>query len=295
MPKVRVPTGVEIAYESHGSTSDPAVLLAMGLGCSLVYWEEAFFRRLVDAGYRVIRFDNRDVGQSSRLDALGRPNVTKLFGRALMGARVEAPYTLRDMADDTAGLLDALDVPKAHVVGVSMGGMIGQTLAIEHPERVRSLTSIMSSSGESAFLLGRPDVMLLAMKPSPRERDKAIAHRTRMWNALGGRHHPSDEARLRELATCAFERGYDAAGVARQLAAILAAPPRRRYLAELDIPVLVIHGTDDPLVPVEAGKHTAECIPHSELLLIEGMGHDMPPSTHGEVLDAILAHLERAR
>lgn len=294
MPKVCVSTGVEIAYESYGDEDAPPVLLTMGLACSLVYWEEAFFRRLLDAGYRVIRFDNRDIGESSRLRDLGKPNLTKLFGRALMGLPVEAPYTLKDMALDTAGLLDALEIPRAHIVGVSMGGMIGQTLAIEHPERVLSLASIMSSSGDPAFLLGRPDVMLLAMSPAPRDREKTIAHRIKMWRALGGRRHSSDEARLRELATCAFDRGYDAGGVARQLAAILAATPRRRLLAELDIPVLVVHGDDDPLIPVEAGIHTAESIPHAKLVVIEGMGHDMPPSTHGPVLDSLLTHLEAA-
>jgi pimeloyl-ACP methyl ester carboxylesterase len=274
--------GVEIAYESIGDPAGQPLLMIMGLGTQLIHWDIELCELLAARGFHVIRFDNRDAGHSTKVDA-PVPNVR----RAMLGLRVDAPYLLRDMAEDAAGLLDHLGIPAAHVVGASMGGMIGQTLAIEHPERVLSLTSIMSTTGERS--VGRPKLRMmgLLMRRAPREKEAFVEHFVGVFRAIGSRGFAFDEERVRRHAAEAYERDNDPAGTGRQLAAILASGDRTPRLRELRVPTTVIHGRKDPLVPFRGGKATADAIPDAKLIAIPGMGHDMPREVWPQLVDAI--------
>lgn len=294
MPRIAA-NGIEIAYEEFGDRSATPLLLIMGLGAQMILWHDEFCAQLAGRGYRVIRFDNRDVGESTWLDQLGVPDVIAIMTAVALRQPIAAPpYLLRDMAADAAGLLDGLDIRRAHVIGASMGGMIAQTLAIEHPQRVASLTSIMSSTGNPDLPPPRPEALAVLMTPPPADRDGAIERGVTVFRTIGSPGFPFDEEEVRRLATRSFERGINPAGVTRQLVAILASGSRVEALGALRVPALVIHGADDPLVPFAAGEDTARAIPGARLLAIEGMGHDMPRPIWPQTIDAICAIAARA-
>jgi pimeloyl-ACP methyl ester carboxylesterase len=293
MPRVEA-NGIELEYERFGRAGDPALLLVMGLGAQMILWHDEFCAALAERGFEVVRYDNRDVGRSTWLEEAGMPDVMGALAAAAARRPIDAPYRLSDMAADAAGLLDALELEAAHVVGASMGGMIAQTLALEHPARVRTLTSIMSTTGHPDLPPARPEAMALLMTPVPPEREAQIARSVQASRVIGSPGYPSDEAELRALAERAFERGVNPPGFARQLVAILASGSRRDALRAVRTPTLVIHGADDPLVPVEAGRDTAASVPGAELLEIPGMGHDLPRALWPVVVDAIAKHAEQA-
>jgi len=286
--------GIEIAYEVIGRPQDRPLLLVMGLGTQMIHWDDELCAMLVKRGHRVIRFDNRDVGLSTKLVDHGVPNLMAAFATAARGGMVESAYTLSDMAADTAGLLDALDIGSAHVVGASLGGMIAQTLALEHPARVRSLTSIMSTPGDRDLPGASPAAAAALLTPAPADREGNIARSVKVFRAIGSPGFPFDEDQVRERAGRAYDRCFHPAGTGRQLLAILAAGGRREALGTLRVPALVIHGADDPLVPLACGVDTAEAIPGAERLIIEGMGHDLPRAVWPRIVDAIAALTARA-
>ena len=283
MPKARVGQ-LELCYESAGE--GPVVLMIMGLGAQLVFWPEEFCQGLVDRGFRVVRFDNRDAGYSTRLDHLGVPRFPVEVARWAMGKRVRAPYGLEDMADDAAGLLDALEIPQAHVLGASMGGMIAQLVAIRHPKRVRSLTSIMSSPGDRRSLIPHPKAAQALFRKAPTTRREAEDSWVKFFRTVGSPGFLFDEPGLRERAGLHFERGPSPRGFARQITAVLAAPDRRAALNRLDVPALVVHGNADPLVPFSGGRRTADALRDVQFLRVEGMGHDLPRGAWPDMLDA---------
>jgi len=293
MPNVRA-NGLTIEYEEFGDRRAAPLLLVMGLGAQMVLWPEEFCEQLAARGYHVIRFDNRDVGKSSWLDDLGVPDVTAVFAAALLRQPVKAPYLLRDMAADAAGLLDALEIGKAHVVGASMGGMIAQVMAIEFPTRLLSLTSIMSSTGNPNLPPPKPEAMGALLAPPPANREQAIDRSVTVFRTIGSPGFPFDEAELRARAALSYDRGFNPNGVARQLAAIMASGNRHDALRGIQVPALVVHGKDDPLVPLAAGEDTAAAIPGAELLVIDGMGHDLPRGAWARIIDAICALAARA-
>ncbi len=286
--------GIEICYESFGRREDAPLLLVMGLGSQMVLWDEDFCGALVERGHYVVRYDNRDVGLSTKFEQAGAPNVLELMQNAQSGGPLEAPYLLDDMADDAAGLLDALELPSAHVVGASMGGMIAQTLAIRHPERVQSLTSIMSSTGNPELPPARPEAMAVLMRKRATDREGAIEAAVEAQKVIGSSGFPFDEARVRERAARQYDRCFHPEGLARQLAAIVASGSRVAALGGVRAPTLVIHGDADPLVPIDGGRDTAQAIPGAELLVIEGMGHDLPRQAWPRVVDAIAEHARKA-
>jgi pimeloyl-ACP methyl ester carboxylesterase len=282
--------GIEIAYDEVGDAAAPVILLIMGLGAQLTRWTDAFCRRLADAGFRVVRYDNRDVGLSTKFDAAGVPNLAELFQRALKGQPIDAPYTLDDMARDGVGLLDALDVAKAHIVGASMGGMIAQVFAANHPDRTLSLVSIMSTSGRPGLPPARPEAMAVLVTPPPaNDRESIIQHSIKGRNVVGSPKSPEDPAVLRRQVEAGYDRSYYPQGTPRQTAAILKSGSRVALLEKIHVPSLVIHGIDDPLVPVEGGKDTAATIPGCELVLVPGMGHAIEAALIPTVADAIIA------
>lgn len=293
MPRARA-NGIELEYESFGRAGDPPLLLVMGLGAQMILWHDEFCGALAERGFHVTRFDNRDVGRSTWLDAAGMPDVLGALTAAGAGQPIDAPYRLSDMAADAAALLDTLGAGSAHVVGASMGGMIAQTIAIEHPARVRTLTSIMSTTGHPGLPPARPEAMALLMTPMPAERAAQIERSVEAARVIGSPAYPSDPAELRALAERAYDRGINPPGFARQLVAILASGSRRAALAGVRVPTLVIHGDADPLVPVEAGRDTAAAVPGARLLELPGMGHDLPRALWPAVVDAIVEHAGKA-
>lgn len=290
MPRARVSHDIELEYEDTGPSGAPPVLLIMGVGAQLIHWPDGFVELLARRGLRVVRFDNRDAGLSTKLDHRGVPRIKWMLVRALMGLSVSgAPYRLEDMAGDAAGLLDALGLPHAHVVGISMGGMIAQTMAIARPDRVLSLTSLMSTPG--GRYVGQYGAIRALVGPPPRTRADAIECGVRLARAISGAGYPLDEARLRELAARSWDRAHSPAGFARQMAAILSAPARSAALARVTAPTLVIHGEHDPLVPVEAGRATAAAIPGSRLVVLPGLGHSLPEGAWPLLTDEIAGHV----
>ena len=282
---------VELEYELIGNPADPPVLLIMGLGGQMLAWDDDFVLGLARRGHFVIRYDNRDVGLSSKLDAAPAPSIAELLAKRAAGEAVAVPYLLADMADDAAALLDHLAIDSAHIVGASMGGMIAQSLALQHPERVRTLVSIMSSTGSPDLPPAKPEAMARLLTPAPAERAAYIEHLLTSQQVLSGSGFPFDVDATRRLAGRLFDRAFYPAGVARQVAAILASGSRKDALAAVRAPTLVIHGLDDPLVPVEGGIDTHEAIAGSELLLIEGLGHNLPRGVWPTLLDAIQKHV----
>jgi pimeloyl-ACP methyl ester carboxylesterase len=293
MPRAAT-NGIEIEYDHFGDESDRPLLLIMGLGAQMILWDEEFCSQLAARGHWVIRFDNRDVGLSTKLDQAAVPNPLQLMRARLAGEALEVPYTLEDMADDAVGLLDALGLGRAHLVGASMGGMIAQTVAIRHPSRVASLTSIMSTTGSPELPPPKPEAMAVLMTPAPTERRVAIEQHVETARVIGSPGFPFDEARIRARGARLYDRAFYPVGVARQLAAIMGGKSRVEALKSLSVPALVIHGDADPLAPVEGGKETHAAIPGADLLIIEGMGHDLPPQVWPRLVRAIGDLTEKA-
>ncbi|GAA4520843.1 MULTISPECIES: alpha/beta fold hydrolase [Nonomuraea] len=267
--------GIDIAYESFGSPDGRPLLLIMGLGAQLIHWDDELCEQLAEQGHHVVRFDNRDAGMSTHLHEAGAPAPGK-----------PAPYLLDDMAADTAGLMDALGWPAAHVMGASMGGMIAQSLAIRHPERVLTLISIMSTPGGAVAPPSESARSVLFAKPVT-TREEAMTQALATWSVIGSPGYELDRERVQRLAGQAFDRGHDPAGFARQLAAIMASPDRTEALTRLNVPALVIHGADDQLVPLSGGQATAAAIPGAELKVFPGMGHDLPRALWPELVEAV--------
>jgi pimeloyl-ACP methyl ester carboxylesterase len=274
---------IDVCYETFGDPAAPPMLLVMGLGGQMVLWDDRFCETLAERGFYVIRFDNRDVGRSTILRELGVPTRTQLFLRDRRAAR----YSLEDMAADAAGLMRQLDIGGAHVVGVSMGGMIAQLLAIQHPRRVRSLVSIMSSTGNRRVGQAHPRLWPRMVRRPRRDREGYIRDFIETYQTIGSTRYPPDPERMRRRAERCFDRGLHPSGAARQLAAVITAYDRTPFLRELDVPTTVIHGRGDPLVRPSGGRATAEAIPGARLLMLDGMGHDMPPELWLQIIDAI--------
>ncbi len=290
--------GIEIAYDCFGRADGEAVLLISGLGTQMIRWSETFCEILVDHGYRVIRFDNRDAGLSTHFDSASMPDLAAIADTVSRGEAPDAPYTLFDMANDAVGLLDALMIKRAHVVGRSMGGMIAQLVASEHAERVLSLTCIMSSTGNRDLPQASPEVMAAMTSPAPhplKDEQGYLAHCVAFAKVIAGRGYPFDESAHRELALAELKRAYNPSGFWRHIAAIAATGDLRSRLANISAPTLVLHGADDPLVSPQAGTDTAANIKGAELLIVAGMGHDFPPSLFGLVAGVIAENMQRAR
>jgi pimeloyl-ACP methyl ester carboxylesterase len=282
--------GIELAYDSFGDADREALLLISGLGTQMIRWTAPFCEQLAARGYRVIRFDNRDAGLSSHFHQYPALDFNALAAALMAGQRPEVCYTLADMAADTVGLLDALAIDKAHVVGRSMGGMIAQIMASEYPDRVLSLSSIMSSTGNPALPQAAPDVMALMTRPAPDPFvDEAgfVAHRLAFARRVAGSGYPFDAEDHRCLVLEEVRRAYDPGGFGRQLAAMAVTGDRRHRLATIARPTLVIHGMDDPAFPPDCGKDTAASIPDAELMLMDGMGHDVPTALYSAIIEAI--------
>ena len=289
MPNVTA-NGIQVEYDTFGDSSSPALLLIMGGGSQMIYWEVEFCELLANEGYFVIRFDNRDIGLSTKFEEAGIPDIMA----AMKGESIIPPYTLEDMADDAVGLLDALGIGKAHICGASIGGMIAQVISYRHPERVSSLTSIMSSTGNPELPQIKPEILAEVYKPVPDEREAFIEHNVNMWRKLWSPGFPFEEKRLRTLMAESYDRSYYPQGMARQSAAVLTHGYQKASIASIKSPTLVIHGDKDPFMSVEGGKETAELIPDAKLLIIEGMGHDMPKGAWPTISDALLKHIRQA-
>jgi len=282
---------VELAYDVVGTKGRPLVLI-MGIGAQRILWDDALCEQFVAAGFQVVRFDHRDIGESTRLDA-PVPRPGRVLARRMLGVRVDAPYNLSDMARDVAGLIDTLGLGAAHIVGASLGGMVGQHLAIEHPTHVRSLVSIMSTPGGRRYL-PEPRALRALFMPMPRSREEAGRHLERMFAQIGSPAWPLDGTRLRALGELAHDRGMAPRGFLRHFAAVLATADRRPRLREAHVPTLVIHGSRDPMFPLRAGRDLARMMPDATWLPIAGMGHDMPPPLWPTLVAAIARHAERA-
>ena len=283
MPRARV-NGLELEYDSFGDPEATPLLLVMGLSYQMIEWDDALCELIAGRGFRVTRFDNRDVGLSTKLDALGPPDIM-----ALLGGTGHPPYSLDDMAGDAVGLLDALGVAAAHVVGVSMGGMIAQLIAINYPKRVLSLTSIMSTVGGPNVVQAEPAVGAALLAPPGQTREERVERSLANRRLIFGTGMPFDEDRARRKAERAVDRGFYPDGGMRQLAAIFAAPDRTAGLERLTIPTVVIHGENDPLVPPANGRQTAAALPRARLIMIPGMGHALPDHVWPQIVDAIAA------
>jgi pimeloyl-ACP methyl ester carboxylesterase len=288
MPRAKS-NGVELEYDTFGDPADPAILLVMGLGAQLIDWPEDFAREIAGHGYHVIRFDNRDIGLSTYLDELGVPDLT-----AVLTGGATAPYTLADLADDTAGLLDALEIGKAHVVGASMGGMIAQRLVLDHPDRVLSLTSIMSTTGDTSVGATSEAALAVLTRPPAADRESAIEGSIVAWRVIGSTGFETTDEYLRDRAVALYDRAYHPAGAARQLAAIVTTPDRTEGLRGVTVPTMVIHGEVDQLIDISGGRAVADAVPGAELLVVPGMGHDLPTGAWPQIVDAIVRTAKRA-
>lgn len=283
--------GIKVTFEDKGAKDAPVILLVMGLGGQLTLWPDEFVDALVAHGFRTIRYDNRDVGLSTRFESAGVPNLKWMFVKAALRLPVRPAYTLADMAADGIGLLDHLGIAQAHIVGASMGGMISQHIAARYPQRVLSLTSIMSTTGNPRLPRANKEAMaVLANRPMSGDPEAMIAYSVRAARVIGSPAYPAAEERLQRRVRHDFERGWYPQGVARQMAAIVADGDRRAMLATIKAPTLVIHGEADPLVPLAGGKDTAASIPGARLMTIPGMGHDLPLALVDTLADAVAGH-----
>jgi len=289
--------GISITYDSFGSDKAPPLLLIMGLGAQMTRWRPEFCEQLAARGFRVIRFDNRDAGLSTHLIEAGVPDMAVVAAAMQKGEKPEVPYTLSDMAADATGLLDALGIARAHIVGASMGGMIAQLVAADHPEHTLSLTSIMSTTGNPALPRATPEAMavLTNRPPHPSDEEAYLAHSLAAARVIGSPAYPVDEAVQRAQSLADVKRCYEPTGFARQIAAVTATGDRRAKLKTITAPTVVVHGAADPLVPVEGAHDTAENIPGAELVVIPGMGHDLPPALYDTLIDAIVRVTERSK
>jgi pimeloyl-ACP methyl ester carboxylesterase len=284
--------GIELCYEAFGAPDAEPLVLIMGLGAQMIHWDDEFCRDLAARGFRVIRFDNRDIGHSTKMSG-GKPlHPLELLKLRIFKIAPEAPYKLWDMANDAVGLLDALDIKAAHIVGASMGGMIAQEIAMQHPDRMLTLTSIMSTTGNPRLPQPTREASAILLAPPPKTKEEFLDRFGKTWKVLRGGSFPLDEAKDLERAERTYARGLNPAGVGRQLRAILASGSRKERLRSVKAPTLVIHGTIDPLVRVEAGKDTAASIPGAKLLLIEGMGHALPIPVWPTIIGAIAEHAQ---
>jgi len=281
---------LEICYETFGSPDDPALLLVMGLGTQMIGWPDGFCAALAARGLHVIRYDNRDVGRSTHLRQHRPPTIKQLMLRD----KSAAAYSLADMADDGIGLLDQLGIERAHVAGASMGGMVAQTMAARHPDRVLSLASIMSNTGHRWKGMPGLRVYPMFMRRPADNREGAVESTISTFRLIGSPGFPFQEDEVRRIAQLSYERGYNPAGTARQLAAILAAGDRTPELRRITAPTVVIHGTRDRMVRPSGGRETAKAIRGSRLVEIEGMGHDLPQGVWGRIIDAVVSNIERA-
>jgi pimeloyl-ACP methyl ester carboxylesterase len=287
--------GIDLCYDIFGSPDAEPMLLIMGLGAQMILWDDEFCREIAARGFRVIRFDNRDIGKSSKMTG-GKPlKPLELLKLRFLKIPVAAPYRLRDMADDTIGLMDALHIKSAHLVGASMGGMIAQEIAISYPQRVRSLTSIMSTTGNPKVPPPTREAGAMLMAPPPTTKEEFLTRFAQTWKVLRVGSFPLDEAKDRERAERVFSRGLSPAGVERQLRAILASGSRKERLRSVKAPTLVIHGSVDPLVRPEGGKDTAASIPGARLMMVDGMGHAIPIPMWPPIIDAIAQHAHGAQ
>jgi pimeloyl-ACP methyl ester carboxylesterase len=288
----RAPVGeLELAYQTIGEPGDAPLLLVMGLGAQLIFWPDRFCELLADDGFFVVRYDNRDCGHSTVLDSLGTPSLMEALTRGLDAA----PYTLSEMAGDGMGLLDHLGIDAAHVVGASLGGMIAQTMAIEHPDRMLSLASIMSTTGARSVGDATAEAReVLMTRPPLHDRGAFVESAAAARAVIGSRGLERDEAWTREIAGRSFDRGIHPEGTLRQLAAVVASGDRTDALRGVDVPTVVIHGTDDPLISITGGEATAAAVRGAALVRIDGMGHDLPPASWGPIVEAIAANAARA-
>ena len=288
--------GIRIEAESRGDAADPAILVIRGLGTQMVQWPESFLAGLTDAGFRVLIFDNRDVGLSQKFDAAGAPDLGAIIAAVASGEPPPVAYLVDDMAADAVGVLDAFDVERAHVFGISMGGMIAQVIAAKYPERVRSLFSVMSSSGDPSVPPATPEAMaVLTSRPDdPTSRTSVIEHGLKGRRVIGSAAFRDDDDTVRAQLGVAYDRCHHPEGVARQMAAIMASGSRVPLLGRITAPTLVIHGTNDPLVHPEGGRSTAKHIPGASLEMVEGMAHDIPSRLVPKLLDLIVRHAKKA-
>jgi pimeloyl-ACP methyl ester carboxylesterase len=295
MPNIRA-NNIDIFYEENGPADGPVILLVMGLGAQMIAWPDEFIHGLVSKGFRVIHYDNRDVGLSQRMDGAKTPNLVWTMLKARFGLPVRVPYTLTDMAADGIGLLDALGIDKAHVAGASMGGMIVQLMAANHRERLLSMTSIMSSSGKPGLPGARADIQksFMVKRPPDASRDDAVAFGTELVRSFSYPDPARPENAHAEMTAKAFDRGYYPVGTRRQLLAIIADGSRVERLKTITTPTLVVHGGADPLVPKEGSEDIARHIPGARLEIIEEMAHDLPPSQVGRMVDLIAGHAKQA-
>ena len=294
MPDVTA-NGITLHYEDHGDPAHPAMLLIMGFGAQRTLWPMELVEALVARGFRVIRYDNRDIGLSHKFHGVKAPGLVKLTLLGKLGIRPRVPYTLADMADDGAGLLDALGIEAAHIVGASMGGMIAQHFAVRHPRRTRSLTSIFSTTGNPKLPPARREAMdVLIKRPRSTEEAVLVEHGMLLARTIGSPGFPAAEDRLRANVTTSVRRSVYPEGPTRHLAAIVADGDRRKLLARIAVPTLVLHGEDDPLIPVEGGRDTAAAIPGARLKTIPGWGHDLPIELMDAIADDIAGHARAA-
>lgn len=295
-----VANGISLEVEDSGADGSqagwPVVLLVMGLGMQLTAWPPAFVRALVSAGFRVVRLDNRDIGLSEHLDHLGTPNLMWQSLKRRLGLRLDAPYSLADMAQDAIGVLDALGIAQAHVIGASMGGMIAQRIALAAPGRVLSLTSMMSSSGSRHLPGPRADVLrALVHRPADRSESAMVDNAVRFFKLIGSPAYPLDDQALGDAVRASMRRSFHPAGTLRQMLAVIADLTRAEELARVRVPTLVVHGRDDPLLPYACGVDTARRIAGARLVGVPGMGHDLPPGVVDHILAPLLPHLESVR
>ncbi|MEM0910216.1 MAG: alpha/beta hydrolase [Pseudomonadota bacterium] len=279
---------ITIQFDSFGDIDDPAIVLIMGMGTQLIHWDDDFCRFLASYKLRVIRFDNRDAGKSTLLNDSPVPSTLDFIGNTIFGRSLNAPYLLDDMAEDTLALMDGLDIKKAHIVGASMGGMIAQCVAIKASERVISLTSIMSTTGDRSLPKPKAHIGAKFLKPLSKDHENLVNQQIDMWRALHGDHFPFYENKVESIVRTAKERGFDPDGVARQLSAVIDSPDRTEHLKALSMPALVIHGDNDPLVRLESGIATAEALANSTFKVFKGMGHTLPDELWPEIIEEII-------
>ena len=294
MPKATA-NGIEIHYEEHGDPAHPAMLLIMGFGAQLTLWPDELVDDLVARGFRVIRYDNRDVGLSQKLDGVKAPGVVKMTLLSKLGLTPKVPYTLADMAEDGIGLLDALGIDRAHIVGASMGGMIAQHMVAKYPERCLSYTQVFSTTGNPKLPAARKEALkALVTRPAGDDEAVLVDHGMMLARTIGSPQYPAQEDRLRERVEAGVRRSYYPEGPTRHLSAIVADGDRRAMLRDVTVPTLVLHGEDDPLVPCEGGRDTAACIPGAKLKTIPGWGHDLPLELVDQLAGAIAEHAKGA-
>ena len=287
--------GIEIEYETLGAKGNPAILLIMGLGAQLTLWSDAFCEGLAAKGFYVVRFDNRDCGLSTDFDSWGQADLPAAIMKLLTGKKIEAPYLVGDMAADAVGLVEALGLERAHMIGASMGGMIAQVAAARHPARTRSLVSIMSTSGRPGLPPGKPEAIKATLeRPATTDREIMVRHYMMLRRTIGSPAYPESEADMRRLVERNIDRRYYPAGVGRQYLAVLASGDRVELLKTVKVPTLVIHGADDPLLPQEGGRDVAALVPGAQLEIYPGMGHDLPTALTPRLVDRIATFCKAA-